>query len=168
MTDPNGGFRFQSLSHGGYSLAPGRGVTELLDDVEVSLPVGPVGSYLPRVLGVPGTPLRRPATSTISGRLITRSGEPIADALVVLQNRRRWLDVQVTVRTDDTGRFLAENLPAGVYQIRAELPEGFRTPRVITAVAASAHRTRNLIAREKPARRRHLRRFEGRRAKWVP
>ena len=153
MTDADGAFRFQNLSHGDYFLGPGQRVSSLLDSAPVSLPVGPAGSYLPRVVGIAGEPLGRPAASTISGRLVTRRGGPLADALVFVRDARRRHDVEVVVRTDASGRYLAENLPAGLYFVRAEPPPGFRTHRAVCQLKPHAHCTRDLVIKPRPLRR---------------
>ena len=152
MTNADGAFRFQNLPHGDYFLEPGQRVTALLDSAEVSLPVGPAGSYLPRIVGIPGEPLRRPNASTISGRLFTRAGEPLADALVSVRDLTRRRDVEVVVRTDANGRYLAENLPAGLYFIQAEPPPGFRPPRALCVLRPDNHCTRDLVTRARRPR----------------
>jgi hypothetical protein len=154
MTNADGAFRFQNLPHGDYVLGPGQRVTSLLDPVAVSLPVGPTGSYLPRIVGLPGEPLGRPAASTISGRLVTQAGDPLADALVFVSDVRRRHDVEVVVRTDTNGRYLAENLPAGPYLIRAQPLPGVRTQRAVCLLRPHAQCTRNLVTRASPPRRR--------------
>ena len=155
MTNADGAFRFQNLPHGDYFLGPGQRVTALLGSVAVSLPVGPVGSFLPRVLGIPGEPLGRAAASTISGRLVTRAGEPLADGFVFVRNlkRRRHLEVEVVVRTDANGRYLAENLPTGIYSVRAEDSSGFRAPRKVCALRTRAHCKRDLVTKTRRSRR---------------
>jgi uncharacterized sulfatase len=153
MTNADGAFRFQNLPHGDYSLGPGRRVTSLIP-VAVSIPVGPTGSYLPQVIGIPGESLGRPTASTISGRLVTRANEPFADALVVVREFAQRHDVEVSVRTDAHGRYRAENLPAGLYSIRAELPAGLRTRRAVCAVGNHAQCNRDLVIQERPPRRR--------------
>jgi uncharacterized sulfatase len=147
MTNSDGAFRFQNLVHGDYTLGPGQRVTSL-GAVAVSLPVGPTGSYLPRVVGNPGEALGRPAASTISGRLATRADEPLADALVFVMNLRPRPSVEVAVRTDAKGRYRAENLPAGVYSVRAELPAGLRTRRAVCRLRSYGECTRDLVIRE--------------------
>jgi arylsulfatase A-like enzyme len=153
LTNADGEFRFQNLPHGDYSLSPGQRLTSL-EPVSVSIPLGPTGSYLPRIVGSPGELLERPAASTISGRLATRAGEPLADARVFVKDRRRQRGLQVAVRTDANGRYLAENLPAGVYSIRAEVPDGLRSRRAVCRLESDAACTRDLVVRERTSTRR--------------
>lgn len=154
MTNADGAFRFQNLPHGDYLLEPGQRVTLLLDPLAVALPVGPVGSYLPRVVGVPGEPLGHPVASTISGRLVTQVGEPLADVPVRVSDVERQSDLAVVVRTDANGRYLAENLPAGVYSIRTTPPPGLRTLRALCPLEIYAECTRDFVTKQRPSLRR--------------
>jgi len=150
VTDANGAFRFQNLRHGDYHLAAARGVEALAEEVAVSIPVGPTGSYLPQVVGLPGErlpPSRTPWVSTISGHLERRSGEPVADAVVVLRHLKQALDLEIRVLTDSDGRYLAENLPEGAYLVRAEREPGLRTAHSrYVPIGRAQHRVLDLVA----------------------
>jgi hypothetical protein len=154
-TGRDGGFRFQNLPLGAYRIAAGPGVAQLGAAPAVSLPVGRVGAYLDRVVGVPEQPAIRPGTSSISGRLVDRRGRPLPDALVRARDAGRRPDAEFVVRTAADGRFLFENLPRGVYFVHAEGASGFRSARAWVAVPSDAQRTRDLVAWEGPRARPH-------------
>ena len=74
-----------------------------------------------RIPGELDVTLEPPAT--LSGRVVGAGGDPVARALIYLENGENWLEVEGevqrayfgTVRTDEEGHFSFRNLPTGVY-----------------------------------------------------
>ena len=70
-----------------------------------------------------------PATSTtqqpvnqatsITGRVVNESGQPMPNARVIISGSTRQ-GVRRTISTDETGRFVADNLPRGSYAMLAQ------------------------------------------------
>jgi arylsulfatase A-like enzyme len=147
-TGADGTFRFLNLPHGGYRIVARAGVSTLLSPVGVSLPVGPTGAHLPGLVGRPESDprTRRSGTAIVSGRLLTRDRVPLVDTRVFVRDigDASSAVLEVGVRTDPTGRWFAENLPAGRYRIEAEVPAGFRAANAEIEVTAGTHRIQNL------------------------
>src|SRR4030095_3641463 len=58
---------------------------------------------------------------TITGRIVNESGGPMANARVMISGSGRQA-VRRTINTDETGRFVADDLPRGSYAIAAQAP----------------------------------------------
>lgn len=153
LTGPGGGFRFRNLPSGEYTLGPGPRVVSFAEPIVTTLPIGPTGRYVGRVRAEPGASLRRPPDSALSGRLRTPGGRGLGD-IVVRVRKLGWPifeDVEVVVRSDRNGRYLAENLPAGLYLVHADVPAPLRAAWALARVRAGGHAVRDLIA-SKPRR----------------
>jgi protocatechuate 3,4-dioxygenase beta subunit len=71
-------------------------------------------------------------TGTITGRIISEDGRPLADAAVFLNRMyARVAGPPLTFTTDSEGRFRTADLESGLYTVDATLP-GFTTAEVVT------------------------------------
>ena len=75
----------------------------------------------------------------------------------------RRVDLEVSVRTDADGRYLAENLPAGRYFVRPELPPELRVSKARTRVRRDEHRVRDLVVTRRHSRKRDISWFKRKR-----
>ena len=57
--------------------------------------------------------------TSITGRVVSDSGQPMPNARVIISGSSRQ-GVRRTISTDETGRFVADNLPRGSYAIVAQ------------------------------------------------
>jgi arylsulfatase A len=168
LTDRHGRYRFQNLAHGDYTIRSGRrgrraSVVLHQKEIPISLPVGPTGLYLPEIVGAPGLVVDGGSSSSIAGIVSACPSRPIAGVDVTVRSRlggRRR--IEVVVRADDRGRYLAENLPPGRYRIRAELPRGFRPHSAKLDLAPDTRATQDLTVSSRCRRRGPMRPAFGR------
>lgn len=111
LTDGEGRFRFPRVRPGEYRLfaTDGRRLTPWAN-IEVRPASRPAETELPLVSN----------GSVLSGR-VTKGGEPVADAPVVVQHQ--WgVSVMAVEATDAEGRFSIPSLPGGQYRLSVMMP----------------------------------------------
>ncbi len=115
-TDDAGAFGFDTLHAGTYS---------------VRIVYGGLPPVLRDIFIRPGEPFHLQvaleATSVIAGRVIDRAGEPASGAKVILAGSGVWPPRER--RTDERGEFRFDDVPTGIYEVRAHRGATVSRPR---------------------------------------
>jgi uncharacterized sulfatase len=121
-TGPGGDFRLLAVPHGSYVLRSGRHVPLRLGHVNwwyipLRLPLGGLGAFFP-LEAAPRAPAAV-GTSAIRGTLRDPSGRPLDGRAVAIRRRDRPFGTVAVALSAADGRYRAENLPSGSYEVRA-------------------------------------------------
>ena len=148
-TARNGDFRFVALPQGSYALRSARHVPLRLGSrtgvIPVALPFGGLDGYYPLQAAPPRAPLAAGA-ATIRGTLRDDLGRPLGQQTVLVRGRDADR-ITIAVLSAADGRYRAENLPSGGYDVNVIPGPRVRVSRGRTVqLGAGATATLDLVA----------------------